>query len=277
MAQHTKSAIKPDHRFSCNRRRIADRALNSQDSARSPKHRPSRPALNLSVALTLRGVTREGHHNPVAQTRRRVAMADALRTANGFAPRGGCGGPARDRANPDRRIPDWVFTPLADRPAANYLPPALLKHRPPKLGGPARRGILRWNAGPNTRAPKHNRALCASTAYAVALEAQTRSSASHNVGYATAQDGPAELFANAPLRLCPQGRRAGQQRHAPPAVGTDAVAARCHANHHRVELHQELANHVGTPLRPAPRKRGAALLLLLRPRRRAEEGLQKAV
>ena len=63
---------------------------------------------------------------------------------------------------------------------------------------------------------------------------QTRCCASHNGAYATAQDGPAELFANAPLRLCPQGRRAGQQRHAPPAVGTDAVAARCHANHHRV-------------------------------------------
>jgi len=45
----------------------------------------------------------------------------------------------------------------------------------------------------------------------------------------------------------------------------------------RLELQQELANHFGTPLRPAPRKRGAALLLLLRPRRRAEEGLQKAV
>ena len=45
----------------------------------------------------------------------------------------------------------------------------------------------------------------------------------------------------------------------------------------RLELQQELANHFGTPLRPAPRKRGAALLLLLRRRRRAEERLQKAV
>ena len=42
------------------------------------------------------------------------------------------------------------------------------------------------------------------------------------------------------------------------------------------KLQAELANHFGTPLRPAP-QRGAALLLLLRPRRRAEEGLQKAV
>ncbi len=123
MAQHQKSAIKPDHRFSCERRRIDARALNNQDSARSPKHRPSRPASNQSVAA-LHGVTGEGHHNPVAQTRRRVAMADALRTENGFAPRDGSGGLARDRANPDRRIPDWVFTPLAIGPPLIVCPRA---------------------------------------------------------------------------------------------------------------------------------------------------------
>ena len=77
-----------------------------------------------------------------------------------------------------------------------------------------------WNAGPNTRAPKHKRLLCARTAYAVAREPQTRCCASHNTAYATAQDGPAELFANAPLAPpAPNARGAGASSATPRASG----------------------------------------------------------
>ena len=111
--------------LSCNRQRTNCRSLKPQDRDRQSERRPSRPALNLSVARTLHGITREGHHNPVAQTRRRVAMADALRTDEWFRSAGWKRRSGQGRANPDRRIPDWVFTPLADRPAAHRLPPAL--------------------------------------------------------------------------------------------------------------------------------------------------------
>ncbi len=67
-----------------------------------------------------------------------------------------------------------------------------------------------------------------------------------------------------PCAFALEGRRVGQQRHAPPAVGTDAVAARCHANHHRVTP-AGTREPFQAPLRPAPRKRGAALCFCCAP------------
>lgn len=51
-------------------------------------------------------------------------------------------GIAPKRTAPQKAAERFV-TPLAIGPPLNHLPPALLKHRPPKLGGPARRRLRR--------------------------------------------------------------------------------------------------------------------------------------
>ena len=72
--------------LSWERRRIDARALNNQDSARSPKRRPKTNIQSVGRCAPWSNARRPSQ--PGTQMRCRVAMADALRTANGFAPRG---------------------------------------------------------------------------------------------------------------------------------------------------------------------------------------------
>jgi len=213
-------------------------------------------------------------------------MADALRAANVSLLRAGSVGPARDRRQKrtaPQKAAERIFTPLANRPAAEPFCPALLRHRPPKLGGlRVALAYQRLECRPRIQERLNISGIMRKNRLRGCAKPQTRCCASHNGAYATAQDGPQHHHRRSPLRLCSPMRGGAARCPTGPAANSRTPlrwGRKKSANHHRVtpvaitplgaaplmmaatccarlKLQQELANHFRPPLRPAPRERG---------------------